>query len=44
MYAAMKWLAESRDAFEAGITQSAEIPANRGVIYIGLLSPFTGLK
>jgi molybdate transport system substrate-binding protein len=34
-YAAMKWLAESRDTGEIGITQATEILANPGVAYVG---------
>jgi molybdate transport system substrate-binding protein len=36
-FAAMKWLAESRDTLEAGITQITEILANPGVNYAGPL-------
>jgi len=36
-YAAMKWLAESRGAYELGITQVTEILANPGVTYVGPL-------
>lgn len=36
-YAAMKWLAESRDPAGIGITQVTEILANPGVTYVGPL-------
>lgn len=36
-YAAMKWLAESRDFLEMGITQVTEILASPGVTYVGPL-------
>jgi molybdate transport system substrate-binding protein len=36
-YAAMKWMAESRDTGQIGITQVTEILANPGVAYVGEL-------
>jgi molybdate transport system substrate-binding protein len=43
-YAAMNWLAQSPGLMEAGITQTTEILANKGVTYVGPLPAVLQMK